>query len=115
MKTQFLFPLALCLTIACGDDKTDTADSAQADCSSEGMDGASLYASNCAGCHAADGSGASGPSLVDAIPTLSDDAVLDTINDGSGTMPAFQGTLDCAEQTAILQYLRDQHGDEGGA
>ncbi len=115
MKTQFLFPLALCLAIACGDDKTDTGEAEQVDCSSEGLDGASLYASNCAGCHAADGSGASGPSLVDAIPTLSNDDVMSTISDGSGTMPAFDGTLDCNEQTAVLEYLRDQHGDEGGA
>jgi hypothetical protein len=30
-------------------------------------------------------------------------------------MPAFEGTLDCGEQKAVLEYLRDQFGDEGGS
>ena len=79
------------------------------------LDGASLYATNCAGCHAADGSGASGPSLQEAMPNSSDNDILEVISGGSGGMPAFDGTLSCGEQDALLNYLRDQHGEEGGA
>ncbi len=99
--------------VACGDKEGDSGggDSPD-DCTSE-QTGAEIYASNCAGCHGADGSGVSGPSLIDAVPNRSDDEILSAVTEGGDTMPPF--TLSCGEQDALLQYLRDEHGDEGGA
>jgi cytochrome c551 len=108
--------LALALTLtACGDKEGDTGGDVEEVCTSEGANGASLYATSCSGCHGADGSGSSGPSLIDAMPQLSDEDVSATISEGGTTMPAFDGTLDCSEQAAVLEYLRDQHGNQGGS
>jgi len=116
MMIRTLLSLSIALTLpACGDKDGDSGGGETDDCISEGLDGAELYTSNCAGCHAADGSGASGPSLADAMVVLSDDDVLSTIQEGKGGMPAFDNTLSCGEQSAVLDYLRDQHGEQGGA
>jgi mono/diheme cytochrome c family protein len=115
MTTRSLIVLTLALTLtACGDKEGDSGGEEEVDCSSEGFVGASLYTTNCAGCHVADGSGATGPSLILAVPQSTDADITQTINDGGSTMPAFEGTLSCGEQKAVLEYLRDQHGDEGG-
>jgi mono/diheme cytochrome c family protein len=115
MTTRCLIALTLALTLtACGDKEGDSGGEGAVDCSSEGFEGATLYTGNCGGCHASDGSGQSGPSLIDAVPQSTDAAITQTINDGGSTMPAFEGTLSCGEQKAVLEYLRDQHGEEGG-
>jgi len=114
MRTRILIPIALSLCLmACKDKDGDSGGGNTDDCISEGFDGAGLYSDNCAACHAADGSGASGPSLETAVPNRSDDDILSAIRDGGGGMPSFD-SLTCGEQTAILEYLRSEHGDGSG-
>jgi len=117
MKAFSLTALTLALVLsACGDKSDDSGSGAAAvDCSTDGLDGASLYSSSCAGCHGADGSGASGPSLEDAMPLHSDDEIRSVMENGAPGMPAFDSSLDCGEREAILDYLRSQHGQQGGA
>ncbi len=115
MTTGSLLYFSLMLTlIACGDKDGDSGGGDPDDCPSAEETGAELYTSNCAGCHGADGSGASGPSLQDAVPTLSDADIQDIMENGQDTMLPLS-SLNCGEKQAIRDYLRDQHGDEGGA
>lgn len=77
--------------------------------------GARLYAESCAQCHAADGSGGVGPSLLDvSVPYV--DLVLRT-----GRMPpenrageGYGGDWSDAEREAILAYTTEEFGLEGG-
>ncbi len=85
MTTRCLLCLSLMLTlIACGDKAGDSGGGGSDDCPAAEETGAELYTSNCAACHGADGSGASGPSLQDTVPTLSDSDILDTVDNGQG-------------------------------
>lgn len=73
--------------------------------------GEEIYRQLCASCHARDLSGGVGPSLgPDSNATTLDDEVLAaTIRDGRGSrMPAFGGTLDEAQLTRLIGYLRSQ-------
>ncbi len=117
MKAFSLTALTLALVLsACGDKGEDSGSgSAATDCSADGLDGASLYSSSCAGCHGADGSGASGPSLEDAMPVHSDDELRAVMEDGAPGMPSFENSMECGEREAVLEYLRSQHGQQGGA
>lgn len=65
--------------------------------------GATVF-QDCAACHGADGSGASGPALDALVPTLSDAEISDTILYGYGSM----GPLDLTDQQIldVLAYLR---------
>lgn len=56
--------------------------------------GADVYAANCAVCHAADGSGGSGPALTAAIPGMSEEEIVDLVLNGEGVMPAFDNLSD---------------------
>jgi ubiquinol-cytochrome c reductase cytochrome c subunit len=77
--------------------------------------GARLYAESCAQCHAADGSGGVGPSLLDvSVPYV--DLVLRT-----GRMPpenrageGYGGHWSDSEREAILTYTTEEFGLEGG-
>lgn len=67
--------------------------------------GADVFSTSCAACHAADGTGGSGPALTDLVGTLSDDVIIDTVLDGSGDMaPVALPDQDMAD---LLAYLRD--------
>ncbi len=67
--------------------------------------GAELYSQQCAGCHAADGSGGVGPSLQTAA--LSNEELLALVSDGAGSMPGFAATLTDDEIQALIAYVRE--------
>src|SRR5207253_812604 len=72
-------------------------------------DGASLFHSNCAGCHGADGSGGIGPQLsggevTKAFTTAAAEA--DFVKHGGGGMPAFRDRLSETELQAIVDFTR---------
>lgn len=71
--------------------------------------GETIYTDSCAGCHGADGSGNSGPSLIDAVPDHSDVQIANIVTYGSGDMPA----VDCHDQDLadLLAYLFDTFGE----
>ena len=70
--------------------------------------GAGIYADSCAGCHAADGSGDQGPSLIAAVPEHTDVQIANIVTYGGGDMPA----VDCHDQDLadLLAYLFDTFG-----
>lgn len=101
-KMMALLPLML---IACGDKGDDSGTSVAGDAAS----GETLYASNCAGCHGADGTGVSGPDLTSGLVSgMSDDAISDVIANGTGSMPAILS--DDQDVADVVAYLRDEWG-----
>lgn len=112
---RLVLMLWLPAVIACGDkDDGDTASTESGeDGGDEGGDdggpsgdadqGEALYAISCAGCHAADGTGASGPDLNSVVPGLSEGALKSIILDGVGGMPAISVTDE--EATDIAAYV----------
>ena len=76
-----------------------------------GVDGAAVFADNCAGCHGADGGGGVGPALaggavVESLPDEADQVAV--IAGGRGGMPAFGGRLSDEEIQAVTAYTRNQ-------
>jgi mono/diheme cytochrome c family protein len=72
--------------------------------------GDAVFASNCAGCHGADGTGGVGPPLADgavveAFPDAADQVVV--ITEGRNGMPAFGERLTAEEIQAVTDYTRD--------
>ena len=68
--------------------------------------GSTLYASRCAACHAADGTGGVGPDLTSASVDQQDDSMItNIIVNGSGGMPAF-GDLSEQEVADIVAFIR---------
>jgi mono/diheme cytochrome c family protein len=90
--------------------------------------GAKLFATNCTGCHGANGVGQPGifPSLV-ANPYVSGDAkrVIHTVKYGltgkivakgvkyDGVMPAWKGTLTDVQIADVISYIRTTWGNKG--
>jgi mono/diheme cytochrome c family protein len=74
-----------------------------------GVDGADVFARNCAGCHGGDGSGGIGPRLsggrvVEHYPDPADQIAVVTY--GRDGMPTFGGRLTDAEIAAVVEYTR---------
>ena len=66
------------------------------------VNGAEVYAANCASCHAADGSGGSGPN----IQGEDEDAeVAEVVLEGEEDMPAFDGDLTDQEIADVVAYV----------
>jgi len=69
-------------------------------------DGKQVFTSNCGGCHtlaAAGTNGSVGPNLDDLKPSAA--VVKTTVENGSGTMPAFKGSLSAAEIDAVAAFV----------
>lgn len=75
------------------------------------VDGASLFAANCAGCHGSQGEGGVGPKLAGGrVTTAFADASreLTFIRSGSGVMPGFASTLTPEQLQAVVDYTRKE-------
>lgn len=59
----------------------------------------------CADCHGTDGTGGSGPSLVDAYAEGEDEEMYGHILDGIGDMPAFADTLSDQQIADVWAYV----------
>ena len=71
--------------------------------------GASIYATRCASCHAADGSGGFGPALGGGIaaqrfPDPADQIAV--VTNGRGSMPSFSDSLTPEQIAAVVEYTR---------
>ena len=76
------------------------------------VDGKSLYAANCAGCHGSDATGGFGTDLTAADYQYgkSADEIRQSITDGRGdSMPSFAGQLSAAEIDLLINYLQQLH------
>jgi len=74
-----------------------------------GIDGAAVFADNCAACHGGDGSGGIGPRLaggrvVTVYPDPTDQIAV--VTTGRGGMPAFGDKLTDDEIAAVVDYTR---------
>lgn len=102
-----LLPVML---FACGEKAADAdGDSGIRVADGDATNGAALYASSCAGCHGADGTGLSAPDLTTGlVASLSDAGLVDVIANGIGSMPAI--TSDDQEIADLVAYLRQEWG-----
>lgn len=75
-------------------------------------DGAEIYATNCATCHAADGSGGQGPKLGGgaAAEKYTKAEMVSLVSSGRKAMPAWKGTLSAGEIAAVVDYVRTDLG-----
>ncbi len=64
-----------------------------------------LFSNNCARCHAADRSGANGPSLLPDRLTEEASHYAETISSGSGGMPSFGNKLSVEEIKTLAEYI----------
>jgi len=69
------------------------------------VDGATVYADNCSGCHSADGSGGQGPNIAAQTDAQH---VADQVENGGTAMPAFAGTLTSEQVDAVAEYVTTQ-------
>jgi polyvinyl alcohol dehydrogenase (cytochrome) len=81
----------------------------------EEPDGAAIYQQNCALCHSTDGTGGSGPSLVGVGDRQTVEDLRAIVQDGRGTMPAWEGELTPEEIDAVVAYIRTAWPDGAGA
>ncbi len=80
------------------------------------IDGKALFAKNCAACHQVGGTGIQG-----AFPALKGNAyiqgdpaaVIGTVLKGRGGMPMFASSLDDANLTLVINYIRQAWGNKG--
>jgi mono/diheme cytochrome c family protein len=63
--------------------------------------GKDLYTADCASCHGADATGASGPSIIDEDA----DEFFEVIQEGEGDMPAFPDYTD-QDITDVILYIK---------
>jgi len=74
--------------------------------------GAMLYNNHCTGCHGAQGNG-----MMPGMPNFQrgerlfkpDAALVQTLEHGSGVMPAFRGLMTTQEMLDVIAYLRTMH------
>ncbi|MEZ4323288.1 MAG: cytochrome c [Myxococcota bacterium] len=108
-----LLPLMMILATGCPSDGEDTGETNRIDdvlaLTGDAANGSSIYASRCVSCHAADGTGGIGPSLVDYVPGASDTDILDVVIEGEGTMPS-AGDLEDQELADLLAHLNAEFG-----
>ena len=79
------------------------------------LNGAAIFAENCAACHQAHGEGVPG-----AFPKLAGDAIVRgpappiayLLTHGKGGMPSFANDLDDAKIAAVLTYVRSSWGNK---
>ena len=70
--------------------------------------GREIWSMSCSSCHAPDGSGGRGPSVLsveDRYPTVVDQVRL--VVDGRGSMPGFGGRYTMPELEAVVRYTRE--------
>ena len=106
-----LFLLSALNSIGCAKDESSSDSGSGGGGTECSEDGAVVYLS-CAGCHGPDGISGSAPDLSTGVPSLSDDALMDILMNGVGSMAA-PNLTEC-EEDALFTYLRDTFGEEGG-
>lgn len=114
MLNRSFLALGLAFALAACGDKDGGGDDTGGGSGGDGSDlnGAEVFADSCAGCHGSNGIDGFAPDLPDAVPLLSDDDLLDIIENGTGTMEA--PGLNADEADAVFDYVRETFGTEGG-
>jgi mono/diheme cytochrome c family protein len=94
------------LAVGCGDDTTTTTTAGVTTTAGGAttLAGPEIFASVCAACHGADGTGNTGPDLT-ALSTLTKDRIVDQVTNGGGSMPAYGGQLSAEEIDVVSDYV----------
>jgi mono/diheme cytochrome c family protein len=69
------------------------------------INAADIFAQRCSGCHGADREGGGGPALLPGVLTKDPSAYINTITNGSGSMPAWGSRLSAAEINALVEFI----------
>jgi mono/diheme cytochrome c family protein len=64
-----------------------------------------VFASNCAGCHGADGTGGVGPDLTTLAAAADEATVVKQVTNGGQIMPSFSGTLSSQQIQDVAAYV----------
>ena len=98
----------------CGEDSqstptTSTTTAAEGDITQPGAEVVALYIANCSSCHAADGSGATGPAIGDGAlnEKYTQAQMADLIRDGVDSMAGLGDRLSPAEISSLAAYVRN--------
>lgn len=77
-----------------------------------GSPGAAVFATSCASCHGADGSGGIGPKLAGTVTKTFPDAAdeVAVVTDGRDGMPSFGGELSDEQIRQVVDYTRTELG-----
>lgn len=98
---RLLSPLLVLVLAACGGSGSGA---------SEPLTGEEVYVRSCATCHADDGSGFVGPSVIGVHDRLPEAEIIDIIANGRvgevGAMPGWRGQYTQAEIAAVAEYMR---------
>ncbi|GIO06383.1 hypothetical protein J31TS6_24110 [Brevibacillus reuszeri] len=107
MKRNSVVYLSLCLCFAvisaCSD--TDSMEAAPKAAAQADEQAATLYKKHCLSCHAADLSGLVGPSLEQVGTKLTEEQIVEIMNDGAPGMPSFAKMLSQDEMEAVAGWL----------
>lgn len=76
--------------------------------------GRSVYRSNCAACHGAEGGGGSGPTLAGNARLENEEKVVRQILKGGSFMPPFGGQLSDEEVAAVTTHIRNSWDNDFG-
>ncbi|MGD9739214.1 MAG: cytochrome c [Bauldia sp.] len=75
------------------------------------VDGAEVFANNCAGCHGAEGQGGFGPALAGNADLADNALVINQVLNGGEMMPALAASLTDEQIVAVLNYIRSSWGN----
>jgi len=93
------------------DDDTDTAAGSDSDSEDDSddeavtIDAAAIFSARCSSCHGAEREGGGGPPLLPANLTKDPSAYVETITNGSGIMPTWDGRLSADEINALVEFI----------
>ena len=108
-KNILIITISLCILSACtGGTQPQSASNAQLQSNTASVtdSGQILFESKCTGCHGADGTAGIGNAANLHISKLDSIAIIHTISDGKGAMPAFKNTFSEAEIQKLAGYAR---------
>ncbi|WP_102029331.1 outer membrane protein assembly factor BamB family protein [Salirhabdus sp. Marseille-P4669] len=95
------------------DKNHEEADKDEHDESAAVENGKVIYENNCLACHGAEGVGGhNGPNLQNSSMITDKDALIKQVNEGSGGMPGFEGTLSEHEVNNVVEYIMQLGGKE---
>lgn len=69
------------------------------------VQGEILYTNDCVSCHGVDGQGAASVALTEVLPNLTGTEILEAIDDGPASMPAYRSEYSKQDLADLLEYM----------
>ncbi|MFT4978762.1 MAG: mono/diheme cytochrome c family protein [Myxococcota bacterium] len=102
MRWSILF-----LLVGCGTDRVEAILALEGDVA----EGASVYSTQCSGCHGADGEGGVGPAMDALVPAHTDTQFIDVVLYGIGDEMPTHDHLSDQRIADLLAWARDTYGE----